>query len=283
MAFTATTVNSAAAWRPDLFTFEPANVIPDAAILAHSTIGGTIEGDQPVVRVAYCVDDDAKFYEEGEQFDEAEPDLQEALVYTRKFGQLIRISREQYRQAGTADELARSVARAMTTKADAAFLSQAAPVGPATAPVAGLVNWDGIVDVGEISDDLDDLIDLEAEVRANGANPTAWIVAPTTWAHLRKLRTGDTSNVSLLGAGTDDSEPRLLSIPVVVNAQMTPHSGVLVDRTQVISAVSPLEVATDQSHYFDSDSIAVRATMRTGHVIPRPSRIGAFSVNGGGS
>jgi len=283
MAFTATTVNSAAAWRPDLFVFEAADVIPEATILNHSTVAGTIEGDEPVVRVAFCVDDDAKFYDEGAQFDEAEPDLQEALVHTKKFGQLIRMSREQYSQAGTADELARSVARAMTVKADSAFLAQAAPVGPDTAPVPGLVNWPGITDAGEIGDDLDDLIDLEAEVRANGANPTAWILAPTTWAHLRKLRTGDTSNVSLLGAGTDDSEPRLLSIPVVVNAQLTPYSGVLVDRTQVISAVSALEVATDLSHYFGSDSVAVRATMRTGHTIPRPNRIGAFSVNGGGS
>lgn len=283
MPFTATTVNSAAAWRPDLFAFEPADAVPDAAILNHTTIGGTIEGDQPVLRVAYVIDDDAQFYAEGATFDEAEPELNEALVYTRKFGQLVKLTREQYRQNGTADELARSVARAMTVKADSALLAQPAPVGPATAPVAGLTNWPGIVDAGEIGFDLDQLIDLEAEVRGNGANPTAWILAPTTWAALRKLKTGDTANTGLLGAGTDDSEPRLLSIPVVVNAQMPAYSGVLVDRTQIISAVSALEIATDASRYFDSDSVAVRATWRTGHTVPRPNRIGTFTVDAEGS
>lgn len=283
MAFTATTVNSAAAWRPDLYTFEPINAVPEAAILAHTNVSGTIEGDQPVLRVAYVSDDDAKFYDEGQTFDEAEPELQEALVYTRKFGQLVKLSREQYRQTGTADELARSVARAMTAKADNALLAQAAPVGPATAPVPGLTNWPGIVDAGEISADLDDLIDLEAEVRANGASPTAWILAPTTWAHLRKLRTAETANTNLLGAGTDNSEPRLLSIPVALNSQMPAYSGLLVDRTQVISAVSALEIATDASRYFDSDSVAVRATWRTGHTVPRPNRLGTFTVAAEGS
>lgn len=283
MAFTAVTGNSAAAWRPDLFTFEPATVIPEATILNHTLVAGRIEGDEPVIRVAYCVDDSAKFYDEGAEFDEAEPDLEEALVHTKKFGQLIRVSAEQYRSAGTPDELARSVARAMTTKADSALLAQAAPVGPATAPVAGLTNWPNIVDAGEIGADLDELIDLEAEVRANGANPTAWILAPTTWAYLRKLRTAEAANTNLLGAGTDNSEPRLLSVPVTVNSQMPAYSGLLVDNTQIISAVSPLEIATDGSRYFNSDSIAVRATMRTGHTVPRPNRIGTFTVAASGS
>lgn len=283
MAFTATTVNSAAAWRPDLYTFEPINAVPEAAILLHTNVSGTIEGDQPVLRVAYVSDDDAKFYDEGQTFDEAEPELQEALVYTRKFGQLVKLSREQYRQTGTADELARSVARAMTAKADNALLAQAAPVGPATAPVPGLTNWPGIVDAGEIGFDLDELIDLEAEVRANGADPTAWILAPTTWAYLRKLKTTETAATNLLGAGTDNSEPRLLSVPVALNSQMPAYSGLLIDRTQVISAVSALEIATDASRYFDSDSVAVRATWRTGHTVPRPNRIGTFTVAAEGS
>ena len=281
MAFTHTTTSSAAAWRPDLFTFEPKDVLPDAVILQHTTVAGEIQGDQPALRVAYAVDDTADFVAEGDPIDESEPQLAEAVVVTRKIAQLIRLSREQYGQAGTAEELARSVARAITRKADNALLAQAAPVGPETAPVPGLVNWPGITDVGEIGDDLDDLIDLEAEVRANGANPTAWILAPTTWAHLRKLRTGDTSNVSLLGAGTDDSEPRLLSIPLFVNNELPAGSGVLIDKSAVISAVSPLEIATSTDQYFASDSVAVRATMRTGHTIPRPNRIGTFRIDTG--
>lgn len=59
MAHTATTLNSDAAWRPDLNTFLAADVVPDAAILAATTVAGSIEGDQPVIRVAFVDDDDA--------------------------------------------------------------------------------------------------------------------------------------------------------------------------------------------------------------------------------
>lgn len=277
MSFTSTTVNSAAAWRPDLYTYEPETVLADAAIMAHSTSGGVIQGDQPVVRVAFVHDDTAKFYDEGTAIDEGQPGLSEALVYTRKFAQLIRISREQYSQQGTPEHLAYSVNRAMILKADSAFLSQPIPVSPATAPAPGLANWSGLVS-GTVSDNLDALVDLDATVRANLANPTAIIVSPTAWAELRKLKTGSSFNSTLLGAGTEDASPMLLSIPVVVNPLMPDKTGLLIDRNSIISAVSPLTVATSADQYFTSDSIAVRATWRTGHTVTRPERIGLFAL-----
>lgn len=276
MAFTATTANSAAAWHPDLFTFEPKDALPDAAILNHTTVAGTIEGDAPAVRVAYVTDDDAAFVDEGAVIDEADPALNEALIYTRKIAQLIRISREQYRQNGTAEELARSVARALTTKADNALLAQAAPTAPAVAPVAGLLNVTGIQSQTAVATNLDKLIDLEAAVRAAGGKPTAWILAPDTWAGLRKLKTISGSAVGVLGSGTEDATPKLLSIPVEINNQMPTKSGLLIDKTAVISAAGTLEIATSADQYFNSDSIAVRATLRTGHTVPRPGRIGKF-------
>jgi len=279
MAFTATTTNSAAAWRPDLFTFEPAQAVPEALIVNHTTVSGVIEGDAPSLKVAYCVDDSAEFVDEGADIGEAEPELNEAIVYTRKFAQLLRITREQYRQAGTAEELARSVARAMTIKADAALIAQAAPTAPAVAPVAGLVNVAGISSQTAVSGSLDKLVDLEAAVRAAGGEPSAWILAPTAWAKLRKLKLGTDYNAGLLGAGTEDSAPRLLSIPVVLNAQVPASTGLLIDRTAIISAVSQVEIATSADLFFGSDSIAVRATMRTGHVVPRPARIGKFVMS----
>lgn len=278
MVFTATTGNSAAAWRPDLFTFEPAVGLPDAAILTHSTVAGQIKGDAPSLRVAYCADDTADFVAEGADISESEPDLNEALIYSRKFAQLIRISREQYDQAGTADELARSVSRAMTIKADAAFIAQPAPISPDAAPAAGLAHITGSVS-GVVTADLDPLIDVEAAVSVNGASPTVWLLAPNVWAALRKVKTQTGASTALLGAGTDQAEARLLSIPVIVNAQVPTGTGLLVDKTAVISAVSQLEIATDTGHYFSSDSIAVRATMRTGHVLPRPNRLGVFYVD----
>ena len=249
MAFTHTTGTSAAAWRPDLFTFAPETVLAPALIFSATTVSGRIEGDAPSLRVAYADDVDASFYDEGQTFDEAEPDLAEALVYTKKFGELVRITREQYRQAGTDQHLAQSVARSMIRKADNALLAQPAPVGPAVAPSTGLTNTAGLV-TGLLDGDLDVLIDLEASVRANRGIPAAWVLAPDMWASLRRLKVlSSGSNQSLLGAGTEDADPRLLTIPIVVNPEMPSGSGLLVDPTAIVSAVSDLTLETDPSIY----------------------------------
>ena len=65
MAFTATTLNSAKAWAPDVYVFAPSDVIPEALILQCSTQAGVVEGDAPTVRCAYVQDDQAQFTAEG--------------------------------------------------------------------------------------------------------------------------------------------------------------------------------------------------------------------------
>jgi Phage capsid family len=278
VAHTATTSNSAFPWRPDLSVFAPQDVLPSAVIFTASTVSGRIEGDEPSLRVAFIVDDVAEFVDEGAPFDESSPQLNEAVIQTRKFGQLVRLSREQFSQNGTPDSLSNSVARSMTIKADQAFLTQAAPTSPAIAPVAGLTNTTGLVTKSGVATDLDDLIDLEATLRQNLAMPALWVVAPDTWAELRKLKVADTYNSNLLGAGTDDAQPLLLSMPVLVNNQMPSRTGLLVDPREVISAVSDLTIAVSDQTYWSSDSYGIRATMRTGHVVPRPNRLGLFTM-----
>ena len=55
-------------------------------------------------------------------------------------------------------------------------------------------------------------------------------------------------------------------------------SGIVVDRNAVVSAVGTLQVATSVDQYFDSDSVAVRATWRIGHNVVRPNRIDTLTV-----
>jgi hypothetical protein len=172
MAFTATTTNSAAAWRPDIFEFAPIDIVPDALILRCSTVAGTVEGDAPVARVAYVVDDTAQISVEADAIPESDPVLSERLVHTSKVTQLVRLSREQYQQAGTAGQLATSVARAITRRTNLAFVSENAPTAPAVAPVAGLINTNGLIDGGAIANNLDPLIDLIARLETNLATPS---------------------------------------------------------------------------------------------------------------
>lgn len=283
MPFTATTVNSAAAWRPDLYEFAPADVVPDAAVLNFSTVAGRVEGDQPVVRVAYVDDDEATITAEGAEIDEAQPAMSEVLVRTSKITQLVRLSREQFAQDGTADQLASSVSRAIVKRADELFFAEPAPTPPATAPAAGLVNVTGVIDGGEVTDNLDALTDLIALLQANKATPSAVILDPLGWGALRKLKVGVDYHSTLLGAGTADAEPRLLGLPVAVNHALPAYSGIVVDQFAIVSAVGPIVIATSVDQYFSSDSVAVRATFRLGSVVVRPDRIGVFTIDGGGS
>jgi HK97 family phage major capsid protein len=283
MAFTATTVNSAGAWRPDAYAFAPTDVIPEALILQCSTKAGVIDGDQPVVRVAYCNDDTADFVAEGSDIDEAQPTLSEVLVATGKVSQLIRLSNEQYRQAGTPDQLARSVARAITRRADIAFVSEVAPTPPALAPAPGLLNVANVVPGEEVNGSLVALVDLIAQLQVNLSTPAHILLDPLGWAEFRKLKTGTDYNSTLLGAGTNDAQQLLLSLPVVVNVALPAYSGLVIDRSAVVSAYGNLIVNTSLDQYFSSDSVGIRATWRIGHNVVRPERIGTFTIAGPGS
>ncbi|MFC5998275.1 phage major capsid protein [Quadrisphaera sp. GCM10027208] len=272
------TTTSARAWSPDVNTFAPEDAVPEALILQTSTRLGEVEGDAPAVRVAFVDDDDAQFTAEGADIPEADPALNEVLVYTGKITQLVHLSREQFLQAGTADKIAQSVRRAVTKKADQAYLAQAAPVTPAVTPPAGLLNITGIEPGGAVADDLDVLVDLLATLEGNGATPSHIILDPTGWASLRKFKTATGEATSLLGAGTTDAQRMLLDLPVIVSGAMTAGSGLVIDKSAVASAVGAVSVAQSEHVYFASDGVALRCTWRIGWNVVRPDRLGSFTV-----
>ena len=78
----------------------------------------------------------------------------------------------------------------------------------------------------------------------NLATPSHILVDPLGWAELRKLKVGSAYNQSLLGAGTTDATPMLLSLPVIVDPAVPDYSGVVVDQRAVVSAVGHVKVAT---------------------------------------
>ncbi|HLS02463.1 MAG TPA: phage major capsid protein, partial [Beutenbergiaceae bacterium] len=180
-------------------------------------------------------------------------------------------SREQYKQAGTSSELARSVQRSVIKKADALFITNA------TAPT-GITEVVGLEDGGEVTDSLDALIDLVATVEANGSNPSGILLSPKAWAEIRQLKTAEGSNASLVGAGVDDAAPYLLGLPLTVTAALTGTEGLIIDRSAVVAAAGAVLVARSEHRYFDTDSIGLRASWRIGWNITRPNRIGKFTV-----
>jgi HK97 family phage major capsid protein len=273
-----TTLTSAKAWSPDVNAIAPDVAVPDALILQTSTVAGSIEGDQPAVRVQYVDDAAASYVAEGATLPEADPNLAETLVYSGKIAQLIRLSREQWSQPNASQLLSVSVARAVTRASNAAYISQVAPTGPAVTPPAGLLNVSGIVSGGAVAANLDGLVDLLATLAGNYSNPSHILLSPLAWASLRKFKIGTGYAGSLLGTGATDAQRFLLDLPVIVDPAVPSNSGLVVDKTAVVSAVGPVMVATSDQVYFAADSVGVRCTWRFGQNVVKPNRIGKFTV-----
>ena len=144
MPFTHTTSTAAGAWRPDIYTFAPTDVVPEALILQCSTVASEIEGDEPVMRVAYVTTT-----KRSSPRGIGDPQRgARALKYrctAQNAHSLLSSPNEQYNQTNTASQLAQSVSRAVTRRANLAFVAEPAPIPPAVAPVAGLVNVASVV------------------------------------------------------------------------------------------------------------------------------------------
>lgn len=153
----------------------PADVVPDALILTTSTKAGVVEGDAPVVRVPFISLEGAPgFVAEAAEIPESLPDDTEADIATGKIAVLVPVSREILAQPDAGSLLNAAVRKAMTRKANRAYLAQAAPVAPATRPPAGILNQ-AITDGGALGTDLDGLVDAIAAIEDAGARP------PTSW------------------------------------------------------------------------------------------------------
>jgi HK97 family phage major capsid protein len=271
------TTDTAFGFHPDEVTFAPDDVVPAALVLQTSTVSGEVDGDQPALHVAFVTDagqtgDGAKYVAEGATIDDEEAGLDEVLVHTKKIARLATLSNEQFRQAPTAGRVAASFARDLIRKADASFLGDAA--NP-----TGLLHATGITDApAPVDGSLDVLVDLLAELEVQGATPSAIVLDPLSWAAFRKLKVAETYNESLLGAGTTDALPMLLSLPVLRSRFIPEHSGLVVDRTAIASAVGPVRVSQSEHAAFKADATVVKATWRIGWNLVRPERIGRFTV-----
>ena len=125
-----------------------------------------------------------------------------------------------------------SLSRAVTTKANAAFLSNAA--NP-----TGLLNDGGIFDGGTITTNLDPIVDAVSDIESTGGTATHIIASPASWAFISKIKTETASAQSLLGAGTSATQRQLLGLPVLVTPAMPDGDLLVLDKNAVIAAQSP--------------------------------------------
>lgn len=271
-----TTPTSPAAWRPDITEYLPGDVIPDALILQCATVAGRIEGDAPSVRVPYVVDDGTPgFVKEGDTIADANQAFSEVVVTTDKVATIGKYTYETLAQPEAAALVVNSLSRAVTRKANAAFL------GNATAP-KGLAAISGITDGGTLGDNLDTLVDAVTGIEAAGGQATHIVASPTAWAAASKLKTGTTSEQPLLGAGVEAGQRSVLGVPVLVSADAPDETLIVLDKATVIAATSGIRLARSEDAFFANDVIAVRVTWRLGWAVMHPDRVVKLSTATGG-
>lgn len=272
-----TTPNTPESFSPDLHVFNPADAVPDALILRASTVVTTqLEGDAPVARIPWVNDADAQFVEEGAFIEPSSPTPDEITVTTGKIAQIVAVSREQWHQQSTAGLLSNSVTRAVTKAGNNAFIAQ--PTGSGYPPITGISETAGIIEGDPITASLDPLADVIAEIENNGGTPSLIVANPLAFGALRNLKTGDGANTSLLGAGTNDAERKLLGIEVVTSPAVPEGELLVIDSTAIASAVGPVQIAQSEHAHFAYDSIAVRVTWRIGWAVQHTDRIGKVTV-----
>lgn len=190
---------------------------------------------------------------------------------TNKVAALGKYSYETLAQPEAATMVTNSLRRSVVNKANAAYLGNAS--GP-----TGLLNVVGITDGGAIALDLDPVVDAIAGIEAAGGTATNIIAAPDAWASLAKLKTGVDSAQNLLGTGTSATTRTLLDLPVLVTPAM-PEGGLLVvDRTSVIAAVSPVRLARSEDAFVANDVVAIRLTFRLGWDVMHTDRIAKLTT-----
>ena len=271
-----TLLNNKAAF-PDSTLVDPGNSIPNALILTQSLPSGTIGGDEQTTRIAYVNDDpEAEYVAEGNEIPSKDPRITELLVYTRNVGLITVASNESYKNNGVPEMLGTSLARAITDKADKAFLSDPAPASGQHG-FTGLINTPGIIDAGNITDSLDPIIDAIATIGTNRGTPSTIIAGYDSWAYMLKLK--DKNGKSLIAPDVANSPtPSLYGIPVVLTSALTANSVLIIDRTQIVSALGSVSTAVSSERYFEKNSVGIRVMFRFGFGVVRPNRIAKLTV-----
>ena len=257
-------------------TFIAKELIPEALIFKITTTAGGIEGDAPQVRVPFVsVDPTAGFVLEGADLTATDPTLSEILISTGKIALLTKVSREASTYVEATDLLSASTQRAVILKGNVALLAN-----PVTAQQpTGLLNTVGIVDGGTLDpDNLDAIADAITSVEVNGGTATHIVCDPASFGILRLMKVATGSNSPLLGAPGEGTGRTLFGVPVLTDASMPSGTVLVVDQTNVISAVGLITVSRSEDYYFNSDSIALRLTWRIGHRVIRPNRLAKVTV-----
>ncbi|WP_314037864.1 phage major capsid protein [Dietzia sp. CH92] len=239
-----------------------------AALAFNPTVAATVRTAGTNFHVPVVTEDaGAAWVAEGAEITPDDPTIDEIIVTPAKVAGLTILSRELAEDSSpaAAQIVGEGLARSMARQVDAAFFGDLASPAP-----AGLGSLTATATAtGELSS-VDVFADALAEAEAAGATVTAFVMHPDDALALAKVKVGTGSAQPLLGTdATAGTSRQVLGIPVHVSSSLTAGTAWAVDSSRVLTVLrDDVRLETDSSRYFDSDRVAVRATMRVGFAFP---------------
>lgn len=216
-------------------------------------------------------DPSAAWLEEGQEIDPDNPELGEVEVTPSKVGGLSVITRELANDSSPAAQeiVGTGLARDIARQVDQAF------TGNLDAPAPG--GLESVADVHQVTgalDNLDALAEAVAALEGSGYAASGFLTDPATGLKLAQLKTGDGSNVPMLGDAR-----QVMQRPVRVSPHVSPGVVWAVDSSMVHCVLrEDVELAVSEDAYFSSDRIGVRALMRIGFAWPDPSAVAKVTL-----
>jgi len=221
-------------------------------------------------------DASAAWTPEGSDITPSDPDVDELVVTPNKLAALTIISTELANDSSPAatELVGASIARDLARKVDAAYFAATTTNGPAG--IAGTNHQVVEQDPAAIAD-LDPFAEAIALAANEGATVTAFITSSTTALRLAKLKTATGSNQPLLQPdATQPTRRQVAGVPLhVVPDAVIPGGDIYaVDVSRVFVVIrQDVDLRVDESRYFESDRIGIRATMRVGYGFPHEQSI----------
>lgn len=219
-----------------------------------------------------AADPTAAWVAEGADIPISDADLDEITVTPAKVAGLSIISRELAEDStpAAAQVVGDGIARNIAVKVDAAFFGALASPAP-----SGLGALSGVqTSVGAFTN-LDPFATAISLAEQVGATISSFVTDPATALALGKLKDQTGSNRPLLGMdATAAGQRRILGVDLLSSPAVAAGTIWAYDRQRVWTVLrSDVTLDVDRSRYFESDRVAVRATMRVGFAFGHPQSV----------
>lgn len=219
----------------------------------------------------------AAWVEEGAEIAATDTKFDEATDVFHKLAGLVVVSREMAEDSTTsaATHIGLGLARDLSRKIDAAFFDSR---GASNTPPKGLDDLTDVTAVearGTAFTDLDPFITGQYLIEARGASVKAYVANPSDAIQLASLKDEDGSRRPLLGGDATRGAVRTIGgVPLLTSGAVKAGTVWGIPKGRVVAAIrEDATITRDESVYFTSDRIAIRATLRMTFIYPDPGSI----------